>query len=112
MSAPKLDQTLAGARRARILSKLLEVFGRLFGKGGEEIKADVPLIELGVDSLFLLQASQVIRDEFGVKIPFRLLLEELSTAEAISEHLDIRPAPDAGLRSRPGTGPPKRPSGC
>jgi len=88
MSERKHDESLAEARYSLILSKLLELFSRLFGKPAEELAVDATLIELGVDSLFLLQASQVIRSEFGVKVPFRLLLEELSTIEAIATHLD------------------------
>lgn len=101
MSATKLGQTNEGARRDLILSKLVELFTRLFGKGGEALPLDVPLIELGVDSLFLLQASQVIRAEFGVKVPFRLLLEELSTIEALAAHLDSRLPADFGREAKP-----------
>src|SRR6266446_7076373 len=101
MSKPKRDQSLMEARYGLILSKLLEVFSRLFGKPVEEIAVDATLIELGVDSLFLLQASQVIRSEFGVKVPFRLLLEELSTIEAIAAHLDQKLPASFGQNAPP-----------
>jgi glutamate-1-semialdehyde aminotransferase len=42
---------------------------------------------MGADSLFLLQASQAIRDKFGVKLPFRMMLEEYSTVEALSNYI-------------------------
>lgn len=105
MSATKLVEVSGGARRALIVSRLLEMFARLFGSGTQGVPADVPLIELGVDSLFLLQTSQVIKSEFGVKIPFRLLLEDLSTVEAIAEHLDKRLPADFGQ-----TAPPRPPA--
>jgi glutamate-1-semialdehyde aminotransferase/non-ribosomal peptide synthetase component F/acyl carrier protein len=79
---PQIDRA-----NASIVTQVLELFSRLFGKSAAEIPTNVSLIELGVDSLFLLQASQTIKAEFGVKVPFRLLLEDLSTIEAIAAHL-------------------------
>jgi glutamate-1-semialdehyde-2,1-aminomutase len=105
MSATKLVEASAGARRALIVSKLSEMFARLFGSGAQEVPTHVPLIELGVDSLFLLQTSQVIKSEFDVKIPFRLLLEDLSTIEAIAEHLGQRLPADFS-RTAPPPAPP------
>ncbi|MCU1264986.1 MAG: amino acid adenylation domain protein [Acidobacteria bacterium] len=84
MATPKLQIDWANAS---IVTQVLELFSRLFGKSAAEIPTNVSLIELGVDSLFLLQASQMIKAEFGVKVPFRLLLEDLSTIEAIAAHL-------------------------
>ncbi|HEX8556611.1 MAG TPA: aminotransferase class III-fold pyridoxal phosphate-dependent enzyme [Pyrinomonadaceae bacterium] len=110
MSAAKLVEASAGTRRALIVSKLSEMFARLFGSGAQEAPTDVPLIELGVDSLFLLQTSQVIKSEFGVKIPFRLLLEELSTIEAVAEHLDQRLPADFGQTAPPAPAPAAAPA--
>ncbi len=101
MSIPKSNEAAAKGRNVLILSQVLAVFSRLFGKDAEELPIDVPLIELGVDSLFLLQASQVIKSEFGVKIPFRLLLEELSTIEAIAAHLNQKLPAGYGQDSAP-----------
>jgi glutamate-1-semialdehyde-2,1-aminomutase len=101
MSIPKSNEAAAKGRDVLILSQVLAVFSRLFGKNAEELPIDVPLIELGVDSLFLLQASQVIKSEFGVKIPFRLLLEELSTIEAIAAHLGQKLPASFGQDSAP-----------
>lgn len=110
MSATKPVETAGGARRALIVSKLSEMFERLFGSGAQKVPTDVTLIELGVDSLFLLQASQVIKSEFGVKIPFRLLLEELSTIEGIAEHLDERLPADFGRTAPPPAAPVPAPA--
>ncbi|HEX8088255.1 MAG TPA: aminotransferase class III-fold pyridoxal phosphate-dependent enzyme, partial [Blastocatellia bacterium] len=72
------------------MAKLQETWGRLFGVDPAEIGVDVPFLELGADSLLLLQASQAIQDKLGVKIPFRLLLDELPTIEEISTYIDQR----------------------
>ena len=87
MATPKPQKERANTAKTNGVAQVLEVFSRLFGKDKAEIPTDVSLIELGVDSLFLLQASQTIKAEFGVKVPFRLLLEDLSTIEAIAAYL-------------------------
>jgi glutamate-1-semialdehyde aminotransferase/acyl carrier protein len=69
---------------------LKEMLRDLIGKDLVEIDAHRPLIELGADSLFLLQASQKIREKFNVRVPFRLLLEDLSTLDAIAVYLGPR----------------------
>src|SRR5713226_6140537 len=81
------QNSVGPTRRDSIVSMLGEVLGRLFGRSAAELDIHTPFIELGADSLFLLQASQAMQDKFQVKIPFRLLLEDLSTIDAIADHL-------------------------
>jgi glutamate-1-semialdehyde aminotransferase/acyl carrier protein len=88
MSATKQLQANGEGRRGAIISMLTVAFGTLFGRDASELDVCTPLIELGADSLFLLQASQAIAEKFKVKIPFRLLLEELSTIDALASHLE------------------------
>jgi glutamate-1-semialdehyde aminotransferase/acyl carrier protein len=78
------------SRRGSLISKLQGLLARLFSREAAEIDVYTPLINLGADSLFLLQASQSIHKEFGVRVPFRLLLEDLSTVDALAMHLDQR----------------------
>jgi glutamate-1-semialdehyde aminotransferase/acyl carrier protein len=82
--------SLATTHYDLIISTLREMLKHLIGEDLIEIDVHKPLIELGADSLFLLQASQKIRDKFNVRVPFRLLLEELSTLDAIAVYLDQR----------------------
>jgi glutamate-1-semialdehyde aminotransferase/acyl carrier protein len=77
-------------RRSWIISKLQDTLGRLFSREAAEIDIYTPLVNLGADSLFLLQASQSIQKAFGVRVPFRLLLEDLSTVDALAAHLHER----------------------
>src|SRR5262249_30623064 len=84
-----------------IISLLGEAFGQLFGRNAAELDTQTPLLELGADSLFLLQASQMMQEKFKVKVPFRLLLEDLSTIEAIAEHLDHKLPEELGAKLVP-----------
>ncbi|HKG81231.1 MAG TPA: amino acid adenylation domain-containing protein, partial [Pyrinomonadaceae bacterium] len=76
-----------GTRENLIISELRTIFGRLFGMDASEIVVDIPFLELGADSLFLLQASHAVQDKFGVRVPFRMLLDECPTIETLAVHL-------------------------
>lgn len=88
MSEDRILEFSEVSRRASIIAKLQDVLGRLFSREAAEIDVYTPLVNLGADSLFLLQASQSIQKAFGVRVPFRLLLEDLSTVGALAVHLD------------------------
>jgi acyl transferase domain-containing protein len=49
---------------------------------------DLSFLELGFDSLFLTQAAQKVQANYGVKISFRQLLDNLSSIRLVAEHLD------------------------
>lgn len=82
--------------RPSVVTELTTLLGQLFGISPDEIAHDVPLVELGADSLFLLQASQAIRDRFGVKLPFRMMLEEYSTVAALAGYIAQNVSPANG----------------
>jgi len=76
------------ARKVSILSSLRTIVNRLTGIGPEKIRVDQPFLELGVDSLLLIQGSQSIRKRFGVEIPLRQMMEEGMTLDTLAEHID------------------------
>ena len=80
----------ATTRSLSLTALLKDLLGRLFGSSAEGIDSTVSFIDMGADSLFLLQMSQSLESQFGVKVPFRLLLDDVSTIEALAAHLDAR----------------------
>lgn len=64
------------SRVDRVLSDLKNVFARIAGITADQVEIDVTLLELGVDSLTMIQATQTIQRTLGVKIPFRVLVED------------------------------------
>lgn len=70
-----------------LVSRLQALFGRLMGFDPNRIKITATFPELGIDSLMLIQVSQAIEAEFGLKIPFRLLLEQFPSLQALASHL-------------------------
>lgn len=88
MAEPKRVLTDSSPRRLQILTRVREVFGRLFGLPVDETDLHRSFVEMGADSLALLQASKAIQDNFGVKISFRLLLDEVTTIPHLAEWID------------------------
>ncbi|HYR12320.1 MAG TPA: aminotransferase class III-fold pyridoxal phosphate-dependent enzyme, partial [Longimicrobium sp.] len=80
--------TPAPSRASRITGSLTDLFARLLGMEPGELDADASFLELGADSLMLMQLSRGIQSTFGVRVPFRRLLEGLSSLQALAVHLD------------------------
>ncbi len=70
-----------------LLEPIRSLFADLFGVPGERLLPDASFLELGADSLLLLRASQRIEETFGARIPFRRLVEELSSVETVAAYL-------------------------
>lgn len=80
--------TVPSLRHDKILLTLKEILSKAIGISPSEIDIHTHFLEMGVDSIVLLQISRAIQDRFGLKIPFALLLETLSTINALAIHLD------------------------
>ncbi|MEM7126666.1 MAG: aminotransferase class III-fold pyridoxal phosphate-dependent enzyme [Chloroflexota bacterium] len=71
----------------------------LFDLSGFEIdgeSAATSFLELGFDSLFLIQFSTSIKQELGVQVSFRQMLEEMPTFSKLVEHI-VSELPDDAL---------------
>ena len=79
---------LQANRVENILSDLKGIFARIAGVGVEEVPVDVTLLELGVDSLTMIQATQTIHSTLGLKIPFRVLVEDNPTLNDLAAYVD------------------------
>ena len=82
------DPRIGMSRQDKILFTLKEIVHDLIGVYPEEKDLYVSYFEMGIDSLLLIQAGHAMQLRFGVKIPFAKLFEELSTINALAEHLD------------------------
>ncbi|HEY6328405.1 MAG TPA: beta-ketoacyl synthase N-terminal-like domain-containing protein, partial [Blastocatellia bacterium] len=67
---------------------LSEMLAKLLGRDRVEVDVRTPFVEMGVDSLTLLQITQAVQQEYGVKTPFRLLLDKIPTIEALGRYID------------------------
>ena len=76
------------ARYPLIEGQVKSVLMNLSGRDLSGVSTASTFFDLGFDSLLLTQASQSLRQKFGVKITFRQLLEDLLSIDAVSAYLD------------------------
>ncbi|HEU5130463.1 MAG TPA: aminotransferase class III-fold pyridoxal phosphate-dependent enzyme, partial [Pyrinomonadaceae bacterium] len=78
----------------QIITTLKSIVSEMAGVRPSDIDVDATFIELGAESLFLLQASQTITEKLGVRVPFRSLMEEYPTLRSLAAHIEEKlPAP-------------------
>ena len=94
MSEPRVTKAVGASRQENILSTLKSILYDLSGMNPAEVDSHATFFELGADSLLLLQASQTIQSKVGVKIPFRLLMEDASTLESLASYIDQNLPPE------------------
>ena len=89
-STPGRDRTVVLERLRRMLGSLLDV-------SPERLDNHTPFLEMGADSIILLNALQALQQEFGVRLSMRQFFEEYSTLDALAE-LDERQSRIVELR--------------
>lgn len=72
---------------AAIRKRIIAIIAGLLAIDGSKVDVAVPLLEIGADSLILMQAVGRIENEFAVKIPVRAFFENLSSIEAVAAYL-------------------------
>ncbi|HEU5377337.1 MAG TPA: aminotransferase class III-fold pyridoxal phosphate-dependent enzyme, partial [Ktedonobacteraceae bacterium] len=82
------NEAIHSARVEHLLSALKKLFSGLLSLDADQIQPETSFFEIGADSLFLLQANQAIRNQFQVAIPFRAMLDDLSTFGSLAQRID------------------------
>ncbi|MGD7329384.1 non-ribosomal peptide synthase/polyketide synthase, partial [Ralstonia pseudosolanacearum] len=80
-------QAIQGALRGMVAKMLHADVAR--------VDPDLPLLELGADSLMMVQAIGSIEQTYGVTVTVRQLFEELTTIAAIADYVDRQMPRDA-----------------
>ncbi|MFZ6876042.1 aminotransferase class III-fold pyridoxal phosphate-dependent enzyme [Undibacterium sp. Di27W] len=70
-----------------IRKRIIAIIAGLLAIDSGKVDAAAPLLEIGADSLILMQAVGRIENEFAVKIPVRAFFENLSSIEAVAAYL-------------------------
>lgn len=81
-------------RKEVILSTLSTMVSRLLQVTPGEVESHIPLLELGADSLVLVDAVHAVEKTFGLKLSVRLLFEELTTLDALADYIAQHALPD------------------
>ena len=82
-----------------IAKQLQESFSGLLQVPVEELDFRAPFVEMGADSLVIIDALNIIRDQFRVVLSFGEIFEKYTTIEALAAHIhgvlaSRRPAAD------------------
>lgn len=88
MSTPQNGSVLYSTRKEMILSELKTIVNKLTGMHIGSIDVHTSFLEVGIDSLLLIQATQLIQDVFAAKLSVVQLLEEHDTIEKVATYLD------------------------
>ncbi|PON16465.1 hypothetical protein C2W62_18365 [Candidatus Entotheonella serta] len=84
-------------RRSHILSMLHPLLAELSGFDPDDLDPSVTFLEMGFESLILIQLSQSIQRTFDIKVSFRQLIEQIETLDGLVAFLDAQLPPDAFL---------------
>ncbi len=74
-------------RQAEISGALLAIVARILGIDQREIDPEMSFLELGSDSLVLVELLRTIYQSFGVQLSLRQVFEELPSIAALADHL-------------------------
>jgi natural product biosynthesis luciferase-like monooxygenase protein/amino acid adenylation domain-containing protein len=85
-------------RRERILWTLRDMTARLLQTDLDQVDINASFLELGADSLVLINAIRDIQDSFGIKVSVRRFFEDLSNIGRLAGHIDEQLPPDAILK--------------
>ncbi|WP_175999805.1 non-ribosomal peptide synthetase/type I polyketide synthase [Burkholderia vietnamiensis] len=86
-SASPVAATPAPDRSGEVLDWLRGKIGELIQADPATINIDVPFLEMGADSIILIEAIRHIEKQYGVKLAMRRFFEDLATMEALAEYV-------------------------
>jgi acyl carrier protein len=92
----------AEARRQRMIDGLAEDVCEVLRLSANRLDRDMPLTDMGVDSLMMVEVQLAIERRVGLNVPLLELSQGISVSK-LAEHLLARLAAEAGLSAGLGT---------
>ncbi len=77
-------------RTPRLLSELIDITAEVLETDASSIESDVPLLEMGADSLVIAQVVRKIEAKYGLNLSIRQFFEELNTLAALAAYVDAQ----------------------
>lgn len=87
-SKPQIIAPVKVQKGEQILAKLCSIVASLLKSNPEEVDIHAPFLEMGADSIVLIDAIRNIENTFGIKISIRQLFEELTNLEALAIYIE------------------------
>ncbi|MEM9488136.1 MAG: aminotransferase class III-fold pyridoxal phosphate-dependent enzyme, partial [Myxococcota bacterium] len=100
---PRPATAASSRRRAGIIASLCATFARMIRAVPEEVVSDVTFLDMGADSTMLIQLVRFIDSEYSMRLSIRRLFEDLSTLDALADHIEqhLPALPDEAERPEP-----------
>ncbi|MFM0286809.1 amino acid adenylation domain-containing protein [Paraburkholderia megapolitana] len=86
-SALSIAEPLPIDRSAEVLEWLRGKIGELIQADPASINIELPFLEMGADSIILIEAIRHIEKQYGVKLVMRRFFEDLATVQALAEYV-------------------------
>ncbi|WP_248277637.1 non-ribosomal peptide synthetase/type I polyketide synthase [Brasilonema sp. UFV-L1] len=90
---PALTTFTKTNQKETILTTLRTLVANLLKAEPSEININAPFLEMGADSIVLIDAVNSIETTYGIKITIRQLFEELTTLDALANYLNEQIVP-------------------
>ncbi|MBF0418199.1 MAG: aminotransferase class III-fold pyridoxal phosphate-dependent enzyme, partial [Magnetococcales bacterium] len=74
--------------QAPVTDRLRGLIARQLRAAPDEVDLHTPFLEMGADSLILMEILQAIDKRFGVRIPIRRIFEDLATPQLVAEAIE------------------------
>ncbi len=100
-------------QRDEIFAKLRDIVAAMLRVEPGAVNPSASFLEMGADSLVLVETMRLIDDTFGVKLEMRQFFEDVSTVAALADHLVDRSTfslPTADAAPRPAAPAPVAPA--
>ncbi len=94
MSESRKVITTEGTRQQALLSKLLEMTGPLLHMDPAKIDVEARFLEMGADSLVLIEAVRTIEETFGITLTIQQMFEDITNLADLAAYLDRMLPPD------------------
>ncbi|MBE9070217.1 aminotransferase class III-fold pyridoxal phosphate-dependent enzyme [Leptolyngbya cf. ectocarpi LEGE 11479] len=85
--APSADAVTPSNPVAQVQTELTTLVAKLLQISPKDVDPQAPFLEMGADSIVLIEAVQGIETRFGVTVTIRQFFEELQTLEALSNFI-------------------------
>ncbi|MCA2718482.1 MupA/Atu3671 family FMN-dependent luciferase-like monooxygenase [Microcystis sp. M169S2] len=93
-NATNVQAISSNQKQQEILITLQTLVGNLLQLSPADVNVHTPFLEMGADSIVMVEAVRRIENTYNVKIAMRQLFEELSTLDALATYLAQNPATD------------------
>ncbi len=85
---PQLNTVRKTIYKDKVISQLRTVLAGLLQTDWSEIDVYAPFLEMGADSIVLIEAVRTIENTFGIKVTIRQMFEELTNIDRLASYID------------------------